>query len=60
MIDPITGRFEITHYNDKKAISITNLVEPTWLLKYPRPIEITYNQGSVFIGREFRKSVIET
>ena len=45
MIDPVTGWFEITQYDDKRAISITNLVETTWLSRYPRPIEIMYDQG---------------
>ena len=31
MIGPVTGRFEITQYDDKRAISITNLVETTWM-----------------------------
>ena len=60
MIDPVTGGFEITKYNDKREISITNLVETTWLTRYPRPIEITYDQGSEFIGHDFRKFLIET
>ena len=60
MIDSLTGWFEISQYEDKRAISITNLVETTWLYRYPRPIEITYDQGNEFIGHEFRKSLIET
>ena len=60
MIYPVTGWLEIMQYNDKRAISIANLVETTWLSRYPRPIEITYNQGSEFIGREFIKYLIET
>ena len=47
-------------YNDKRSISIANLVETTWLCRYPRPIEITYGQGSEFIGHDFRKPLIET
>ena len=27
MIDPVTGWFEVMQYNNKKAISITNLFE---------------------------------
>ena len=60
MIDPVTGWFLIEKYNDKRAISTTNFVETTWLSIYPRPIEITDDQGSDFIGHEFRKSLIET
>ena len=46
MIGPVIGWFEITQYDNKRAISITNLVETTWIYRYPRPIEITYDQGS--------------
>ena len=54
IIDIITGWFKITQYEDKRAISIANLVETMWLTRYPRPTEITYDQGSEFIGHEFR------
>ena len=60
MIEPVTGWFEITQYDDKIAISIANLVETMWLTRYPIPMEITYDQGSEFIGHEFIKSLIET
>ena len=45
MIDIITGRFEIVHYDDKRAITIANLIESSCLDRYPIPIEITYDQG---------------
>ena len=45
MIYPVTGWFGIKQYNDKRAISISNLVESTWLSRYTRPMEITYDQG---------------
>ena len=35
MIDPVTGWSEITQYDDKRAISIENLVETMWLTRYP-------------------------
>ena len=60
MIDPVTGWFEITEYDDKIAITISNLVETTCLTRYPRPMEITYDQGSELIFHEFRESLIET
>ena len=46
IIGPVTGWFETEQYGDKRAISIENLVETTWVSRYPRPIEITYDQGS--------------
>ena len=36
-----------------------NLVETTWITRYPRPIEIMYVQGSEFISHELRKYLIE-
>ena len=59
MIYPVTGWFEIAQYHDKIEISILDLVETTWLSRYPRTMEITYDQGSEFISHEFRKSLIE-
>ena len=59
MIDPVTGWFEILQYEDKRQISVVRLVQTTWLSRYPRPIETTYDQGKEFIGHEFRKYLIE-
>ena len=40
-------------------MEIANLVETTWLYRYPRPMDITYDQGKHLIGHEFRKPLIE-
>ena len=40
MIDPVTGWFEITQYNDKKEIPIEILVETTWLVWYTWPVSM--------------------
>ena len=45
MIDPVTGWFKVVQYDDKRATTIANLVENMWISRYPRPIEITYDQG---------------
>ena len=45
MINPVAGWFEVVQYDDKITITITDLVETTWLSRYPRPIENTYDQG---------------
>ena len=60
MIDPVRVWFVIAQYDDKRSIYIANLVETVWLSRYPRPIEITYDQGSEFIGHKFIKYLIET
>ena len=38
MIYPVTGWFEVTQYSNKKAMTIANLVETTWLDQYPLPL----------------------
>ena len=45
MIDPVTGWFGVTQYRDNKAMTIANLLETTWLVRYPWPLDITYDQG---------------
>jgi hypothetical protein len=35
MIDPATGWFEIKQYDDKKSITVANIVEQEWLTHYP-------------------------
>ena len=55
MIDSVTGWSEVTQYRNNKAMKIANLVETTWLVQYPRPVEIMYNQGGESLGHEFRK-----
>jgi transposase InsO family protein len=57
MIDPATGWFEIVAYDDKRAITVANMLEQTWLCRYPRPSLITYDRGSEFIGTGFRTTV---
>ena len=46
-------------YRDNKAMKITNLVETMWLVRYPWPVEIMYDRGGEFLGREFKNSLIE-
>ena len=43
MIDPVNGWFEITKYGKNKATMIANLVKTTWLVQFPRPVEIMYD-----------------
>ena len=41
MIDPATGWFKNNQYDDKKSITVANIVEQEWLARYPRPCLIT-------------------
>ena len=58
MIDPATNWFEIAKYDNKKAATIADLVEQTWLARYPRPSIITYDKGKEFLGHAFKNSLI--
>jgi hypothetical protein len=35
MIDPATGWFEIKQFDDKKSITVANIIEQEWLTHYP-------------------------
>ena len=59
MINTVMGWFEILQYKDKQVVEISNLVENTWLTRYPWPIEIKYNQGSEFIVHDFKNCLIK-
>ena len=48
MIDPATGWFEMKQLPDKEAITVANIVEQTWLTRYPWPSVITYDKGTEF------------
>ena len=45
MIDPVTGWFDIMEYNNKRVMTIANLVETTWLVQNLWPVEIMYDRG---------------
>jgi hypothetical protein len=53
MIDPATGWFEIKQYDDKRSITVANIVEQEWLTYYPQPSLITLDRNSEFIGQDF-------
>ena len=53
MIDPATGWFKIKQYDDKKSITVANIVKQEWLARYPRPYRITLDRGSEFISQDF-------
>ena len=59
MIDPASGWFEIAEYKDKESNTIANLIEQTWLSRYPWPEKCIYDRGSEFIGSEFQELLKE-
>ena len=46
MKTPVAGWFGFVRYDDKRATAILDLVETTWISRYPRQKEITYEQES--------------
>ena len=56
MIDPATGWFEMKEIQNKEAINIANIVEQTWLTRYPWPTIINFDRGTEFMA-EFAKMV---
>ena len=58
MIDPASGWFEIHQYDDKKSITIANIVEQEWFSRYPWPTHVIFDRGSEFIGNEFQQMLI--
>jgi hypothetical protein len=56
MIDQATGWFEIVEATNKSATSIQDLFHNTWLIRYPRPQFIFFDNGSIGeFKREFRQ-----
>ena len=59
MIDPATGWFEITEVpGTKRTDVVSNIVEQTWLSRYPRPQKVVLDRGTEFMV-EFRE-MLET
>ena len=50
MIDPATGWFEIVSIPDKQADTIANLIEVTWLTRYPWPGRVQCDRGNEFMA----------
>ena len=49
MIDPVTGWFEVAALQDNpNANEIQRLFDSYWLARYPRPVEIGFDNGSEF------------
>ena len=50
MIDLATGWFEIKEVATKRADVIANVLETTWLTRYPLPTEVVADRGTEFMG----------
>jgi len=49
---------EIKEMQNKEPATIANIVEQTWLARYPRPEKVIYDQGKAFLG-EFSRMIME-
>ena len=38
-------------------MTVANLVETTWMGRYPWPLEITYDRGGEILGNEFKNGL---
>ena len=56
-IDPATTWFEVHQYNDKRSITVANIVEQQWFCCYPWPTQVTFDRGSKFIGHDFQDMI---
>ena len=56
MIDPVTGWFEIAEVPAKSAGIIIDVLEQTWLVRYPKPAEVIMDRGREFMA-EVRNSL---
>ena len=56
---PYYRMIQISQHDEKIFIATANLVETTLLTRYPRPMEVMYDQGSEIIGHEFIKPLIQ-
>ena len=58
MIDPASGWFELHQYDDKRSITVANIVEQEWFSRYPWPTQVTFDRGGEFIGSDFKQMLI--
>ena len=49
MIDPATGWFEMKNIPTKRADIISNVIEQTWLTRYPWTTQIIVDRGKEII-----------
>ena len=54
MIDPATGWFEIAEISSKGSDEIANILEMTWLNRYPWPSQVVMDRGREFMGDVIR------
>eukprot|EP00957_Ditylum_brightwellii_P163375 12439110-Ditylum_brightwellii.AAC.1 len=56
MIDPATGWFDITEIKTKRADTVSNVVETTWITRYPYPTQVVLDRVTEFMA-EFTEMI---
>eukprot|EP00957_Ditylum_brightwellii_P051681 3918741-Ditylum_brightwellii.AAC.1 len=51
MIDSSTGWFEITQIKTKRKDVVSNVMEATWLARYPYPTQVVLDKGTEFMAK---------
>ncbi len=49
MIDPVTQWLKIAQIEQKDAYMVADVVERTWLMRYPWPATVILDQGTEFL-----------
>ena len=55
IIDIVTNLPELVCISSKSAIHVGLQLENTWLLRYPHPQDIIFDQGPEFLGISFQR-----
>ena len=55
IIDMVTNLVEIKRIDNKTAAHVALQFENTWLARYPRPVNLIYDQGTEFTGYWFQR-----
>ena len=50
MIDPTTGWFKIAEVPDTRADNISNILQQSWLVRYPWPTKVICDRGKEFMA----------
>ena len=58
IIDTVMNLVEVVWIDNKTAVHVSLHFSNTWLSRYPRPLNCTYNQGGEFIGWELQEMLI--
>ena len=59
MIDPVTHLTELVRLDNKTSDHVALQFNNVWLSRYPKPVSVTYDNGTEFTGSAFQKLLAE-